>query len=149
MNNETKIATVMSLGYGKFSGQIIVDGEVVNMKYPGNSVQECVEEMQEAYGPISLIHGEEWKAVRYQAVQRLIASLVRVDEGAEVTVDEILYEKHPNSSNVRKVIICRVTKNFIFARYCDSMSGDPMKFRKDGSIMGDEHKRCRLFRKAQ
>lgn len=143
---EPTIISIMDSKYGQYIVLAIIENEVVN-KDRGNSPQECIEKVQAALGKIQVLSGNAWQAACKEARKRLEASLVRIDEENGVVVDEVLYDKHPNIGQARKVIVTRITKNFIFAKYADCFDMEPMKYRRDGSFASDEYKRCRLFKK--
>lgn len=71
--------------------------------------------------------------------------LVQINEETSLNVGEKLFDKHPNVSKASKVVVTKLTKNFIFAKYVGSPDMEPMKYRRDGSLASDEYKRCRLF----
>lgn len=74
-----------------------------------------------------------------------MSELVRINEESNLTVGDLLYDQHPNLGSPRTVIVTKVTKRYIFAKYINTEM-EPMKYLRDGSFASDEYKRCRLFK---
>lgn len=75
-----------------------------------------------------------------------INSLIQIEEG-EVKVGDKLYYKSPGFTSVRRVVVARMTKRFIFANIVGETNAEPVKFRQDGTLVSDEHCRVCLYKR--